>query len=100
VRGARVELSDVLLSCNALISVPVLKSHMLSGISFALKNHYGTCSNPGSLHRWIGPSMAKLNALGPIVDRTRLIIGDALAACLQYGGSWPFWKADWRGTRS
>lgn len=97
VRGTRVELSDVLLSCSALINVPVLKSHMQSGISFALKNHFGTCSNPAGLHPSIGRSMAELNALGPIQDRTRLVIGDALAACLQYGGSWPFWKADWRG---
>ncbi|HUT19063.1 MAG TPA: DUF362 domain-containing protein, partial [Anaerolineae bacterium] len=97
VRGMPVELSDVLLSCHALINVPVLKSHMLSGISFALKNHFGTCSNPGGLHASIGRSMAELNALGPIQDRTRLVIGDALAACLRYASAWPYWKADWQG---
>jgi len=97
VRGARVELSDVLLSCHALINMPVLKSHMLSEISFALKNHFGTCSNPGGLHASIGRSMAELNALGPIQDRTRLVIGDALAACLRYASAWPYWKADWQG---
>jgi hypothetical protein len=97
VRGARVELSDVLLGCSALINMPVLKSHMISGITFALKNHYGTCSNPGGLHGQIGRSMAELNALPPIKDRTRLIIGDALAACLRYSGSWPYWRADWTG---
>jgi hypothetical protein len=92
-----VQLSDILLSCNALINVPVLKSHMISGISFALKNHYGTVSNPGSLHRPIGPLMAELNALGPIRDRTRLIIGDMLTACLRYRGGWPYWESDWTG---
>ncbi len=97
VRGARVELSDILLGCHALINMPVLKSHMISGISFALKNHYGTCRNPGGLHASIGQAMAELNALGPIRERTRLIIGDALAACLQYAGSWPYWEADWQG---
>jgi hypothetical protein len=97
VRRSQVQLSDVLLGCSALINVPVLKSHMISGISFALKNHYGTCSNPGGLHASIGQSMAELNALGPIRDRTRLVIGDALEACLRYAEAWPYWKADWRG---
>jgi hypothetical protein len=92
-----VQLSDILLSCHALINVPVLKSHMISGISFALKNHYGTVSNPGSLHRPIGPLMAELNALGPIRERTRLIIGDMLTACLRYRGAWPYWESDWTG---
>jgi hypothetical protein len=92
-----VQLSDVLLSCHALINVPVLKSHMIAGLSFALKNHYGTVSNPGSLHRPIGPLMAELNALGPIRERTRLIVGDMLSACLSYRGSWPYWKPDWTG---
>jgi hypothetical protein len=92
-----VQLSDILLSCHALINVPVLKSHMISGISFALKNHYGTVSSPGSLHTPIGPLMAELNALGPIRDRTRLIIGDMLTACLRYRGAWPYWESDWTG---
>ena len=94
---SQVHLSDVLLGCSALINVPVLKSHMISGISFALKNHYGTCHNPGGLHASIGQSMAELNALGPIRDRTRLVIGDALEACLRYAERWPYWQADWRG---
>jgi hypothetical protein len=97
VRRSQVQLSDVLLGCSALINVPVLKSHMISGISFALKNHYGTCSNPGGLHASIGQSMAELNALGPIRDRTRLVVGDVLEACLRYAERWPYWQADWRG---
>lgn len=92
-----VQLSDILLSCNALINVPVLKSHMISGITFALKNHYGTVSSPASLHTPIGPLMAALNALGPIRDRTRLIIGDMLAACIRHRGAYPYWDSDWKG---
>jgi uncharacterized protein (DUF362 family) len=97
VNGRTVELSDILLECDALINMPVLKSHMISGITFALKNHYGSISGPSFLHSNIGNAMAELNALSPIKDRTRLIIGDALTACLKYRGSYPYWSSDWTG---
>jgi len=99
VSGATLGLSNILLSCNALINMPVLKSHMIAGLSFALKNHYGSISRPESLHygQNMNVGMAALNALPPIKDRTRLIIGDALEACLRYTGSFPYWRADWKG---
>jgi hypothetical protein len=51
----------------------------MAGISLAMKNHYGTFDKPGSFHSGrIARGMAELNALPPIKDRTRLIIGDAL----------------------
>lgn len=95
--GASVQLSEFLLQSHALINMPVLKSHMLSGFTFALKNHYGTVHNPGALHSRIGRTMAELNAAAPIKDRTRLVIGDVLAACVRYAGAWPYWEADWKG---
>ncbi|MFL7794430.1 MAG: DUF362 domain-containing protein [Anaerolineae bacterium] len=97
VNGRNIELSDILLECDALINMPVLKSHMIAGISFAMKNHYGSISGPSLLHSNIGDRMAELNALSPIKDRTRLIIGDALTACLRYKGSYPYWTSDWAG---
>jgi hypothetical protein len=97
VRSVSVELSNIVLDCDALINIPVLKSHALSGISFALKNHYGSISLPGSLHSNVGAVMAGLNALSPIKDRTRLVIGDALTACLRYKNSFPYWDSDWTG---
>ncbi len=97
VNGKNVKLSDILLACDALINIPVLKSHMISGVSFAMKNHYGSISGPGLLHSNIENRMAELNALSPIKDRTRLIIGDALTACLKYRGSYPYWSSDWTG---
>jgi uncharacterized Fe-S center protein len=96
--GTRVDLSDVLLSCNALINMPVLKSHMITGMTFALKNHYGTISSPGNFHGGrVEDGMGELNMLPPIKGRTRLVIGDVLTACLRYGGSWPYWESDWKG---
>jgi len=92
-----VDLSNILLESDALINIPVLKSHMIAGLTFALKNHYGTTSYPDGLHRPIGPCVAGLNALPPIKDRTRLIIGDMLTACLKYSSGFPYWKPDWTG---
>jgi uncharacterized protein (DUF362 family) len=97
VKGRDIELSDILLECDALINMPVLKSHMIAGISFAMKNHYGSIRSPSHLHGDIGRAMSELNALSPIKDRTRLIVGDALTACLKYRGSYPYWSSDWTG---
>ncbi|MGC9396388.1 MAG: DUF362 domain-containing protein [Anaerolineae bacterium] len=76
-----VAISDVLLSCDALINIPLLKTHGTSGISFALKNHYGTFDRPGQYHANIERALGALNALDAIRDRTRLTIGDALSIC-------------------
>lgn len=97
VDGVDVRLSSVLLSCDALINIPVLKRHMIAAMTYALKNHFGTVSNPSSLHGNIDIKIAGLNALPEIKDKTRLIIGDALEANLRYSGAYPYWEADWRG---
>jgi uncharacterized protein (DUF362 family) len=77
-----IQFSDILLNCDALINIPVLKAHSISGISFAMKNHYGTFDRPGQFHApRIEHALAELNALPPIRERTRLIIGDALTVC-------------------
>jgi hypothetical protein len=78
--GTDIKLSNILLSCHALINIPILKQHSMAGISFAMKNHYGTFDKPSSYHQGdaIQRGMAELNALPPIRDRTRLIIGDVL----------------------
>jgi hypothetical protein len=74
-----INLSSILLDCDALINMPILKQHSITGISFAMKNHYGSFNKPGNFH---GPKAARaipeLNAFEPIKDRTRLIIGDVL----------------------
>ena len=77
-----VKLSDVLLACDALINMPLLKQHSIAGISFALKNHYGSFDKPDRFHgARVTQGVSELNALAPIMERTRLIIGDALAVC-------------------
>jgi uncharacterized protein (DUF362 family) len=83
-----VKLSQVLLDCDALINIPILKQHGMAGISFAMKNHYGTIDKPSHFHagEYIQRGLAEVNKLPPIKDRTRLIIGDALQIVL--GNSW------------
>jgi hypothetical protein len=81
-------LSDVLLHCDALINIPILKQHMFAGVSFAMKNHYGNLNVPSILHygKALKRGLAEVNALPPIRDRTRLIIGDLLEVVL--GDHW------------
>jgi hypothetical protein len=62
-----------------LINVPILKVASGPGISFAMKNHYGTFDKPSHFHRpKFERALVELNALPPIRERRRLIIGDVL----------------------
>jgi uncharacterized protein (DUF362 family) len=72
-------LATVLYGVTALVNVPVLKHHAASGISLAMKNHYGSLSNPGAAHgNNCDPYIADLNLVPLIRDKQRLIIADAL----------------------
>jgi hypothetical protein len=95
--GTPVQLSRILAESDALINIPVLKSHMVAGITFAMKNHFGSIQSPESMHYPVGEKMAGLNAISPIKDHTRLVIGDMLEANLRYSDSFPYWKADYTG---
>ena len=86
VMGVDVKLSDILLNSDALINIPVLKQHSMTGISFALKNHYGTFDSPDRFHEGRArQALGELSSLQPIKERTRLTIGDVLAIA---AGSW------------
>jgi len=73
---------------TALVNVPILKTHTLAGVTFSMKNHYGSFHNPGSAHGGRGgrkahggmcdPFIAEVNALPVIRKKTRLIVADAL----------------------
>ena len=82
VAGTTQRLSDILLDCDAVINLPLLKQHGFSGLTFAMKNHYGSTDRPSAIHfDNCAPGIAELNALPEIRDRTRLIIGDVLKMC-------------------
>jgi uncharacterized protein (DUF362 family) len=77
--GKEIGLSEILTDCTALINMPILKENLNGGITFAMKNHYGAFDKPQEFHApQIDQAIAELNALEPIQERTRLIIGDAL----------------------
>ncbi len=71
-------LSNLLLQADVLVNVPILKSHVRCGVTGALKNHLGTVPNAGAFHEDFCSAIADLNALGPIKDKTRICIADAL----------------------
>lgn len=59
-----------------------------------MKNLYGSFYYPDRLHNCDMTEIAALNALPEIRQRTRLIIGDALAANQRYANSCPHWQED------
>ncbi len=66
---------------DCLINMPVLKVHRSMGISAALKNHYGSITNPSRFHYWpqgMGKSIVELNLCPAIRHKTKLVICDAL----------------------
>ncbi|MEW6096106.1 MAG: DUF362 domain-containing protein [bacterium] len=78
---------------TAIINVPVLKDHELTGVSLSLKNHFGSINNPNKYHGNNGdPYIADLNSHPLIKDKTRLIICDAITG-LYNGG--PGYKKQW-----
>ena len=93
--GDSIKLADVLLECDALINIPLLKAHGIGGMTFAMKSHYGTFNKPQNYHQGtIERAIAELNALPPIKERTRLIIGDMLTISTTAHASAPYWTLD------
>jgi len=83
-------------TCDAVISLPVLKDHGIAGMTFALKNFFGAIHNPNKYHVTVGdPYVADVNMLAPIRQKVRLHIGDATAVQYEGGPSYmPQWS--WR----
>lgn len=63
-----------------IVNVSVLKNHGgVAGVTLCLKNHLGTCDDPGDLHDNHGdPYIPALNALSPIKDKQCINICDAI----------------------
>jgi hypothetical protein len=81
IADTNIRLSDILLDCDALINIPILTGVVFAGmgITFTMKIHFGTFDRPSDFHGGsFERGVTELNALPPIKDRTRLIIGDIL----------------------
>jgi hypothetical protein len=76
--------------CTALINVPSLKRHWISGVAMSVKNWCGAVNGinpldgPDAVFKIHGDGcagMGQLNALEPIKSRCRLVVIDALTPC-------------------
>jgi len=79
------KLSKIVLDADVLINVPMMKTHVLAGVSGALKNHLGTVPNASAFHRDTCQFVAAISALEPIKAKTRLCICDALYGLFDKG---------------
>ena len=71
---------------DAVLNLPVLKQHMLSGMSGALKNQFGCIHNPNKMHLDnCDPYIAEVNAVPEIRDKQRLVVMDALRPVVDNG---------------
>jgi len=81
---------------TALINVPVLKDHDLSGIGCGLKNLFGLIHNPNKYHdHHCNPFVADVANSAPVKDRLRLTVCDALTAQF-HGGPAAVRTHQWR----
>lgn len=89
VNGSSQKISTILTDMSDyLVNLYVLKNHGMAGVTLGLKNHYGTCNSPGSLHGGhCDPFIPALNALSPIKDKHIISIGDAITGIISGGPS-------------
>lgn len=89
IAGVPVYFSKILLDeVTALINVPLIKDHTISGVTCSMKNHFGSIINPSDLHLTnADPYLARLNLASPIRDKTRLIVTDVLRVVYNGGPS-------------
>lgn len=70
--------SQIMEKVDALISVPVLKDHDISGVSISMKNFYGAIYNPNKFHgNRCDPYIADLCNHPMIKNKLRLVVCDA-----------------------
>jgi len=74
---------------DGVIDLPILKQHMLSGMTGALKNNFGCINNPNKMHLdKCDPYVAEVNAIPEIRDKQRLVVMDALRPVVENGPSY------------
>jgi uncharacterized protein (DUF362 family) len=74
---------------DGVLNLPVLKQHMLAGMTGALKNNFGCIHNPNKMHvDNCDPYVAEVNAVPAIRNKQRLVIMDALRPVVDNGPSY------------
>jgi hypothetical protein len=89
VNGSTQRISKIVTEmADFMINLSVLKNHGTGGVTLCLKNHYGTCNSPGSLHGGnCDPYIPDLNSKAPIRDTQCVFICDALLGIRSGGPS-------------
>ena len=89
VAGSNQRLSRILTDmCDYMINLSVLKNHGTAGVTLSMKNHYGSCDRPGSIHSGhCDPYIPALNSLAPIRDKQVVNICDAIQGIISGGPS-------------
>lgn len=84
---------------DALINMPILKAHTLTGVSVALKNHYGSFKSPEKCHaNGCDPYIADVNATRTISSKHRIVICDAMRVLYAGGPEFvPEYTVDFNG---
>lgn len=87
VNGAPQRISNIVAEmADYLINISVLKNHGAAGVTLCLKNHYGTCDSPDTMHgNFCDPYIPAMNTLPPIRDIQCLNICDALFGVISGG---------------
>lgn len=69
---------DKVKACSALISLPALKAHWLTGIGTVLKNYIMYSGNPSNYHQENNAKLGEIWNLPDVKGKTKLVIVDAL----------------------
>ncbi len=90
--GPPVKFTKALMAVDAVVNIPVIKDHDLTGVTCSLKNMaFGSIPNPWAFHadrkgvRMCDPMVPEIYALPPIKDKARLILADAFNIIIDGG---------------
>ncbi len=90
--GPSVQFTKALLAVDAVVNIPVLKDHDLTGVTCSIKNMaLGSVPKPAIFHtnkqgkRMCDPMVPEIYALPPIKDKVRLILADAFNIIIDGG---------------
>lgn len=90
--GPSVQFTKALLAVDAVVNIPVLKDHDLTGVTCSIKNMaLGSVPKPAIYHtskkgvRMCDPMVPEIYALPPIKDKVRLILADAFNIIINGG---------------
>jgi uncharacterized protein (DUF362 family) len=85
----KIKLSKILTrECEMVLNLPILKDHIMAGVTFSMKNMYGILDRPMDLHGGhCNPGVADINSISVVREKVRFTIGDAMTSVYNGGPS-------------